>query len=61
MTLDDLISALQAVKANRSGRADRGLSPVVLIVNGVAHGVDGVWWEPFQGITGSTCVGDDPR
>ena len=35
---------------------------VCLIVNGIAHPVDDVWWEPGQyNGAGAICVGDDPR
>lgn len=35
--------------------------PVRLIVNGIAHEVDNVWFEPRQEGTGAICIGRDPR
>jgi hypothetical protein len=34
---------------------------VRLIVNGIAHPVDQVWFEPRQERVGAICIGDDPR
>jgi hypothetical protein len=35
--------------------------PVRLIVNGIAHPVEAVWFEPGQDGTGAICIGSDPR
>lgn len=36
-------------------------TPVRLIVSGVAHAVEDVWFEPRQEGVGAICIGDDPR
>lgn len=63
MRLQSLILKLQEIAAAK------GDKPVVLIVNGVAHPIDDIWWEPGQltvvdctfAATGAVCIGDDPR
>lgn len=56
MTYQQFLAALPAV----GGRTPLE-TPVMLIVNGTAHPVDDVWFEPRQGGTGAICIGEDPR
>lgn len=56
MTYQQFLALLPAVQ----GRIPLE-TPVVLIVNGVAHPVDDVWFEPRQNETGAICIGEDPR
>lgn len=56
MNFYQLLEALDA----QEGRVPFS-TPVRLIVNGVAHPVEQVWFEPSQEGEGAICIGDDPR